>query len=71
MCFFFHLTFVFVFGDINCCNIIFFSEVFFRFIGVEFVRFLRGDGEPTFEEVSLDVDGLSFITFVEEIAEHS
>lgn len=36
------------------------------------MRFFRGDGEPTFELVSLEVevDGLSFITFVEEIAEH-
>lgn len=32
-------------GDISCCSICFFSAAFFL-VGVELLRFLRGDGVP-------------------------
>jgi hypothetical protein len=41
-------------GDMSCCRICFFSAAFR--VGVELLRFFLGEGEPTCELVSLDVE---------------
>jgi hypothetical protein len=48
------LTLLLRFGEISCCKIFLFSAAFCLRVGVELLRFFRGDGEPTCKLFSLD-----------------